>query len=457
MASQEERPRAIDFHNEVVLPALMQRLDQAFPEFGWRRDSRGWVATNQQHTHARLGVRADRVVAHEPHGFLVHGGEPMLWTAYINGGAVPRGADFVRAVREMAERAGVDPAPLDRPQPADRRAELHENFFELARNELTSERGAHARAYLEHRGFPLDAIEGLGLGLVPSAERTRHALLRSGYREQEIKGAGVLVDKRWPGRLCGAWRNERGKIGTFWARTVDEHVSPDRRYLYLRGATRTDLPPYGFSRYTRELVLVEGFLDYHQLAARGIDNIAALGGTSTSVRLFEQLSALGVATVVLCLDNDDGGRGGTLRAVENAARARTSPVIYVVNSDGIAAKDPDVLVREQGIAGWRELIDQRDCGIVWRAKEMVRGVGRDTPLTQRRDALHRTGAWLGTLPPRLALEQEDAVKVAAERCGYSAEAARRVFQAKFFHNVCVGEPELGPPARDNELERGLEL
>lgn len=61
MIPERDRPRVVDFHNEVVLPALMQRLDQAFPEFGWHRDPHGWVATNQHHTHARLGVRAQRV------------------------------------------------------------------------------------------------------------------------------------------------------------------------------------------------------------------------------------------------------------------------------------------------------------------------------------------------------------------------------------------------------------
>ena len=66
-----------DFYDEVVLPALVARLDAAFPEFGWRQDARGWVATNQEMTHRVLGVRADRVVAHgsAPPGFLVHGGE----------------------------------------------------------------------------------------------------------------------------------------------------------------------------------------------------------------------------------------------------------------------------------------------------------------------------------------------------------------------------------------------
>ncbi len=52
-----------DFYSEVVLPALAARLDAAFPEFGWKRDPRGWVATNQEMTHRALGVRADRVVA----------------------------------------------------------------------------------------------------------------------------------------------------------------------------------------------------------------------------------------------------------------------------------------------------------------------------------------------------------------------------------------------------------
>jgi hypothetical protein len=42
------------------------------------------------------------------------------------------------------------------------------------------------------------------------------------------------------------------------------------------------------------------------------------------------------------------------------------------------------------------------------------------------------GGWLGTLPARLALEQEDAVKAAAERCGYSPDAAQRALRARYW-------------------------
>src|SRR5205823_5261402 len=133
-----------------VLPALAERLDSAFPEFGWRRDARGWVATNQDTTHRLLGVRAQRVVAHgaAPPGFLVHGADSVPWTTYVNGGALPRGEEFVRVVKDLAARAGVDSAPIERPVPRDRRADLLADFFTFCRWELARDAGAQTRAYL---------------------------------------------------------------------------------------------------------------------------------------------------------------------------------------------------------------------------------------------------------------------------------------------------------------------
>jgi len=95
------------FLEESVLPALYERLDDAFPEFGWVRSRDGWVATNRTFTKEAFGARPDRIVCRRPFGFLVHGGEPMTWTAYVSGGRTARGADFPRAVQELARRAGI--------------------------------------------------------------------------------------------------------------------------------------------------------------------------------------------------------------------------------------------------------------------------------------------------------------------------------------------------------------
>jgi len=463
MIEDRQQPvRASDFYTETVLPTLAEHLDHAFPEFGWRRDARGWVATNEQHTHARLGVRAERVVAHgpAPRGFLVHGGEPMLWTAYLNGGSVPRGADFVRAVRELAERVGVDPSPLERSQPPDRRADLLRDFFGFCRFELVGEGGAEARGYLERRGFPNEAIADSGLGVVPAPGKTRGLLKQAGYRQEEIAKAGVFADSRWPGRLCGAWRDAYGRIGTLWARSLDNAAAADSRYLYLRGATRTNLPPYGLAdlldrppNSRREIVLVEGFFDLHQLRAREIPNVAALGGTSVRPQTFERLHGFGIETVTLCLDNDEAGRAATARAVENAACARQSPELYAIDPERLApAKDPDELVRQRGVAAWRDLLRARTCAIAWRAHELA-AISPDSPASERRAALARAGRWLGGLPPRLALEQEDAIRLIAEQCGYSAEAVTRSLRARFWRIPEHGRQPNRSPVIDQALER----
>ena len=96
------------------------------------------------------------------------------------------------------------------------------------------------------------------------------------------------------------------------------------------------------------------------------------------------------------------------------------------------AKDPDAFVREHGIEKFRALVDQADCAISWRALELTHGVTPQDDAPARRAALARAGRWLGTLPPRLALEQEDAIRLVADRCGYSEAAVERAFRARFW-------------------------
>lgn len=431
--------RIVDYYTDVVLPALAERLDTVFPEFAWRRDARGWIATNDEMTHRVLGVRAEQVVAHgpAPRGFLVHGADPVLWTAYLNGGQVPRGADFVRAVEMLAERAGVDTAPLGQRRPRDRKAELLEAFFELAQRELASEGGARARDCLERRGFPGETPSEWGVGVVPG--HTAEELARAGFTAEEIDGSGTIADRRWSGRICGAWRSERGTIRTLWARAVDEGELTSK-YLYLRGARRTGLPPYGLSDVLRlplgerrDLVLVEGLLDVHHLRARGVANVAALGGTGADSATFERLAQLGFERVTLCLDRDGPGRAAAGRAVDRAVRAAASPTLLVLDAKHLApAKDPDAFVRERGVDAWFEVLEKRECAIGWRARELLVGVGRESLPLARRDALARAGAWLGSLPARYSLEQEDAVRAVAEECGYDAAAVTRAFRARFW-------------------------
>lgn len=451
-SSQWAQQRIGDFYVDAVLPALAARLDEAFPEFGWKQDARGWVATNEEMTHRVLGVRADRVIAHgaAPSGFLVHGGSSTLWTAYLNGGVIPRGETFRGVVAELAGRAGVDLAPSERSDPRDRRDNLLHDFYALCQEEFGGRTGGAARSYLEGRGFPPGATEHLDLGVVPNELRTKNALQTAGYSELEIAQSGVIADGRWPGRLCGAWRDERGRIGTFWARSLQDS-DHSARYLYLRGASRSDLPPYGLFHVLRlppsdrrELVLVEGLVDVHQLRAQGFATAAAVGGARLQAAGLTRLPRFGFDSVVLAFDNDPAGRQGLSRAVDDLSRARVGPDLRVLDPSHLDdAKDPDAFVRERGLDAFRALVDGADCAITWRARELVGDVTPESETQDRRAALARAGEWLGTLPARLAVEQEDAVRQVAHRCGYSSAAVERAFRVRFWRTHEPATPELG--------------
>jgi DNA primase len=190
-----------------------------------------------------------------------------------------------------------------------------------------------------------------------------------------------------------------------------------------------------------EIVLVEGLLDVHHLRAKWFLAIAAIGSTRLHRASAERLLRLGFNSVVLAFDNDTPGREGAARAVDEIARASSGPAVRVLEPRLLGeAKDPDAFVRSRGVEAFRDLVGQAGCGISWRALEITQGVFGVDSAQSRRAALARAGAWLRTLSPRHALEQEDALRAVAERCGFSAAAVERAFRARFWDRCGASRP-----------------
>ncbi len=430
------QPGIADFYEHDVLPALTARLDQAFPEFGWTRDVRGWHASNDDFTHQQFGVRADRVVCHgeAPRGFLIHGDGPVLWTTYLNNGRAARGREFIDTVHELAERAGIDPASIHRPPTAaDRKARLLHDAFVISRHELASERGARARAYLTSRGIASDQIADTTLGLIPPTSDLRQRLRGRGYTDRALDASGLFADSRWPGRIAGAWRDQRGTVVTLWTRTIDP--ADDDRYLYLRGAPRSDGTPYGLSDLLTstsrpaDVTLVEGVLDVHVLRAHGINSIAALGGTSLRRGQFEQLADLGIERLILAFDNDAAGRAALIRAIDDSIHADRAPSLWIIDPDlyDDTGKDPGDVVRRGGADAWHAATTAPVCAITWRALDLTGPIACSNQQLARRAGLNHAEAWLRTLPHRLALEQIGALDQVSNTLGFDPNVVRRAF------------------------------
>ena len=73
----EEASSLVRYLENAVQPALFDKLDLAFPEFCWKRTTRGWIATDRAFTKERFGARPDPLVCNRPLGFLIYGRAPI--------------------------------------------------------------------------------------------------------------------------------------------------------------------------------------------------------------------------------------------------------------------------------------------------------------------------------------------------------------------------------------------
>jgi putative DNA primase/helicase len=357
------------FLEKDVFPTLWNRLDSAFPEFGFIKKGKYWMATVESITRGLPGSpRPDRVLVYQntPFGVVIHGAEFITWIAYVSGTPSPRGKQFIEAVRKLAELAGV-PFPESISKPKDRQQELFEAVFNFTQVELLGPRGERARLYLEKlRGLPMSILPGLEIGYISSLRELFRNLKRSGFRKDEIDKSGILSDSRWEERIVGPWRNTSGIIINFWSRDITGTADSAEKYIMLKGGNKSIL--YGLnSTKEKDLILVEGIFDAIALKTFGVDGAIAIGGVIPIKDQLESLNRFGCSSLTINLDFDGpkgAGHNGTQRAIQSLSMA-PFPVFVVppeLMADPTAPSrkvDPDLFIRTQGLEAYRNLLDKR--------------------------------------------------------------------------------------------------
>lgn len=445
--SQSSSPDLLAFWENEVRPRLRVEDVYSAVEFS-RRDDVYWRGKCPLH-----GGGDDN--------FSVHTGT-LSWTCFsrcghgsalgfLNGGEEPRGAQWVEAVRKLSAHAGIafpernlSPDEMQRIGEKQRRSTLLETFHQLSHQALHSDGAEKARAYLEARGVAADQWQAFGF--CPSFIEVKRQLIAAGFTENEIASSGLLRDTRWEGRILLAWRDHRGEIGTFAARDINENTS-DSKYLYLStqngwARKKSDLLLFGLDIALNEarragfLLIVEGLFDALSLQTRGLKNVAAIGGggQELSAARLEKLAALGVEKIVLLLDNDphDGGSwpglDGSVSLIENVRNSDNVPVIDVIHPKVLGSfKDPDSLVRSEGIEALSALLDRRETGAAFLARHLLEGISPRSSEATRRDALDTILKFDRTLHgARAALDREDVLAICSQFTGYSRETLQEL-------------------------------
>jgi hypothetical protein len=404
-----------------LLPALFENLPSAFPEFGWVKDgSMGWKATKSP-----LGAKAARIVCHKPFGFLIHGGESVSWLSYVNDGTRPTGSDFIKALKDLAQRAGkslpakdLTPEEKERREAKEKERDLVEAVVQFCHKLLLeSPEAQEARTYLEGRGLPRDRWEVWELGFMPKEvspilqeverlgrkwEDAKAILLGSGLLRDTDKDGKPLTALRplLGGRIVAPWRGPGGTVSTWWGRKLPSSHPEAPKYLYAAGSGRKD-SPYLLNRSPKggRLLVVEGVLD--AITCREHDFPAvALGGASLG-SLLPALKTHRPDGLTLTMDPDAAGEEATRRAVAQILEAGLSVfVVELPKSEKGEKLDPDALLRTpKGPETLRRLVEESPHGLRWEARSILtthRGEGWTDRGTA--GALQEAVAFAGKLP-----------------------------------------------------------
>ena len=349
---------------EELYPSLFDRVPQAFPEHSFTLDRRGW----RSKTYLDGSPHKDRndktkILKASPGYIFEEGGEGVNLVNYVMGrDRVP----FIDAVKRLASVAGLELPPLDvKDQESYQRAQQRSGVLEEAAGymgwSLLHAKGKTAdgvREYLQGRGYTMEEIEAMGLGYLPSWDKLKAYLVEKDHSEEVIREALTIgQDGRLGDTHALAIPYRTGsKIQGYAFRTV---TGAEPKYINSTGLDRKaglfNLSPL---KGTKDLVVVEGYLDALYATVKGLDNVVAVGAASLSPEQVQDAIAKGARKVTLCFDNDQGGKGGTEQALRVLKEFPQLKVYVAQLPEGKDGKmDPDQLITEQGVDAFRAVID----------------------------------------------------------------------------------------------------
>ena len=294
---------------------------------------------------------------------------------------------FAEAVERLAERFGITlpPASPDARRRKDERDQLVE-VIEAAQAVFARQVGEdRPRAFLDHRGVPLELAAEFGLGYARGEWRALYDELRRRFAERLLIAAGLVVEgdagrvwDRFRDRVTIPIRNSRGGVIAFGGRALGDDPakslnSPETAlFSKSRVLFALDRASRAFGLAGRAIV-VEGYFDCIALHDTGFPETVATLGTALSEHHAKEL-ARRVPHVVVCYDGDSAGRQAAKAALRTLLAANLQVTVLLLPT----GQDPDEIVRREG----REAFGKRIQEALAPAQFLLEFVDRD-PVSRR--------------------------------------------------------------------------
>ncbi len=281
------------------------------------------------------------------------------------------GLGFVDAVEELARGAGVT-VPHEAPAPGQVQHKVAPDLYEVMQSATRYYRdqlkqSPRAIDYLKQRGLSGEIAARFGIGYAPDGWQNLQGLVPD-YQDPSLLETGLVIENdegkrydRFRDRIMFPIVNARGQVIGFGGRVLDvgepKYLNSPETALFEKGHELYGLfQAQKAIRASRQVLVVEGYMDVVALAQHGVEYAVATLGTATTPYHVQKLLRL-TDKVVFCFDGDAAGQRAAWRALENA-------LPQLVDGKHVAflflppEHDPDSFVREQGTAAFEQLLQE---------------------------------------------------------------------------------------------------
>lgn len=279
---------------------------------------------------------------------------------------------FGDAARELAEEAGI---VLDLADTKTVKENPNQVYYEVNNQAakfyhmllLSTELGAQAREYLYQRGIDDEIIERFNVGIAPDEENFLYLNLSQKFDEKVLANSGLFnfsQDKIYDGftrRIMFPLKNEYGHVVGFSGRKWQEPELSDKTVAKYKNTSTTAVFDKSFELYnldkakslikkTKEVYLMEGFMDVIAAYKAGVLNVVASMGTALTEKHVGRLRKL-AKHFVLAYDGDDAGQNAINKSLNLLAK---SSVEIVRIPDRL---DPDDYAKEYSPEALKQLLE----------------------------------------------------------------------------------------------------
>ncbi|MDD2409241.1 MAG: DNA primase [Bacilli bacterium] len=229
-------------------------------------------------------------------------------------------------------------------------------------NNLKSKEGFSAKEYLNKRKITEETINEFNIGVSFNDNNLSKLLINKKYTEKQIIEIGLANKSEnlydvFRNRIIFPINNEKGEVIAFSGRIynnedTNKYVNSKESIIFKKSNILFNYDKAkSEAKKSKEIFIVEGFLDAIRMHIIGVKNVVATMGTALTKEHALLLKKLNVK-IILLMDNDEAGEKSILAAGEELLKYDINVAVVRISGE----KDPDDYIIKNGENKFKEVI-----------------------------------------------------------------------------------------------------